>query len=763
MLDYFPYAEAFLMRIHSALVCCMLFFVSFVYADNGMVSNIVIEGLHNVKLKNVLSVVKLKEGKSYSSDVFRENARSIAELGYFDNVEVRFDNHTGVLTFVVSEKPYVEHLVFKGNVGISTGNLKSTSALKEKEYYDLVKLEEAKSKISTLYRDKGYADCLIEVYPSINVDTNKMAITFLITENNKIVIGSVKIEGIISYKEKEIINLMKIRPKKIFKESLFKTDLVAIQEFYKNNGFMDYQFVSSTSTYNEARTEMFLTLNISEGERYEIGSVTYSGNFAVGDKEISKIIKFKKYQVFNQHKIDKTIQDVHSAYHDKGYLNVMINSDFNKQGSGCVNVNLSIQENFVTYVGNIYIYGLVSTKDKVIRREVNLKTGDVFSIKKLHKSIGKINTLGFIESVETEILPTDVSGVLDLSLNITESQAGLTSAIIGLSSIDKLTGQLQIQHINFLGLGQKLSLSCDFGVGKRKQNYEINWTESRIFDKNASLTLSGFNNKRNRNYASVTNAYREHRVGLASKVGTRPSEYVNLLFGYTFEHVKLSDIKDDIKEEIEKSSDLSKDRTTSVFAQCVYDSRDNAFDPSRGSRQLLNLQLASNKLGGDVNFVKGIAKSTLFFPTFWKFVLSVNMEVDAIIAYCEQKQVPIYEKFYVGDGGIRGYQNRTQRYLEDCCSVKGVVNVECKFPIVASEGKTIVHGVIFYDIGGAWEDFARVNLTLGKEKENLHSGVGCGIRFMTPIGPINLGLGYGLNHKKGEKLHAPHLYFGSVF
>ncbi|MCA6072968.1 MAG: outer membrane protein assembly factor BamA [Endomicrobium sp.] len=753
------------MRIRLALVCCMLFFVSFVYADADVVSDIIIEGLHNVKLKDVLSVVKLKKGKSYSSDATRENVRLIAGLEHFDNVEARFDKRTGVLTFVVSEKPYVEHLVFKGNVEFLAGKLKSTSTLKEKEYHDLAKLEETKSKISTLYKDRGYADCLIEIYSTIDADTNKMTVTFLITENNKIVIGGVKIEGVISYKEKKISRLMKIKPKKIFKENIFNADLAAIEAFYKNNGFMDYQFVSSASTYNEAKTEIFLTLNISEGERYKIGSITHNGNFAVDDKEIGKIIKFKKGQVFDQHKIVEMEQGIKTAYADKGYLNAVINSDFNKRGAeSVVDVNLSIQENSIVYVGDIHIDGLVSTKDKVIRREVLLKSGDVFSLKKLSRSIEKIYNLGFIESLECQPMITGAPDVLDLSLAITESSVGTITAGIGYSTVDNLVGSLQIRHMNLLGSGQTLTLLGEFGERKR-QSFEIEWTERRIFDKDASLTLCGFDIRRNRDYSGITYAYTERRKGLTTTVGPSLSDYVRLQFGYKIEEVTLSNIRDKIKEEIEKSSNVAKNNiTTSVFAQCVYDSRDYIFDPSRGSKQLLYLQLASDKLGGSLNFVRSIAKSTLFFPTFWKFVLSVNMEVGVITAYGGQS-VPIYEKFHVGGGGgvgtVRGYASGNEiGPSTGGGKVKGVVNVEYKFPIFGVKGKTILQGAIFYDIGGTWKDFSSVNLTLGDGEKNLRSGVGFSIRVGASLLPMRLDFGYGLNRKENKNEMLPYFSLG---
>ncbi|MDR1926750.1 MAG: outer membrane protein assembly factor BamA [Endomicrobium sp.] len=751
------------MKIRSVLVSFILFFSICSYADTVKVSDIVVEGLHNVKLKNVLSVLSHKKGKIYSIDAAREDVRAISGLKCFSNVEVRFDKYKGILTFIVSEKTYIERIVFKGNVEFSNEKLKHTSVLKEKDYYDDILLEETKNKICSLYKDKGYADCEIEVYPTINVDTNKMTVTFLITENNKIVIGGVKIEGVNSFKNKKILKIMKTKPKKIFKENLFKEDLISIQKFYENNGFIDCHLVSSTDTYNESRTEMFLTLNVSEGNRYKIGSITYNGNFAVDDEEINKVIKFKTGQIFDQHKVVETVYDLSTAYSSKGYLFAEINPDFNKKrDTGIVDINLLVKENSPIYLGNVYIDGLVSTRDKVIRREILLKSGDLLSFKKVNMSIAKIYNLGFIESAEPKLLRTEAPDVVDLSFSIAESKPGMVAAGLGYSSFpSKFIGSIQLQHMNLFGLGQKLNLLWEFG--KKRLNYEIDWTEPWIFNKNVSLDLRVFDFERKRDYSNIKNAYSENKVGFSTRVGPKVNDYVGLLFGYTFEHTQLTNIGNGVK--YEEISNSLKYKTTSIFACCVYDSRDYKFDPSAGSIHLVNLQLAGTFLGGNVNFVKGTAKSTWFFPTFWKFVLSVNIETGVITAYeGHKKQVPIPERFYIGGPDtVRGYKYGTEIGPHNGGTVKSVMNIEYKFPIIAEKGRTVLQGVMFYDIGGVWEDLKHIDLNLGSDKKNLHSGIGFGIRFTTPAFPIRLDWGYGLNHEGKESRDQFYLNIGNVF
>ena len=284
------------------------------YAGDYVVSSVLISGLKNTSLKSVLSVVSLKKGEHYSKSQARKDVASIVGLGYFSDVKFHFNKQSRSLVFEVSEDPFIEHIVFRGNLEFSTSKLKSVSTLKEKDYYNFLKLEETKKKINTLYVNKGYVDCKIEVYPTVNVETNKMTITFLITENNKIVIGDVKIEGVVYFKEKEVLKVMNTKSKKVFKEDIYQMDLKSIEKFYRDNGFIDYQFISLATKYNDTKTEMFIILNINEGNRYKIDSVTYDGNFIIDDKRMKKVIRVKKGEIFDQQKVEETVSGIRKSY-----------------------------------------------------------------------------------------------------------------------------------------------------------------------------------------------------------------------------------------------------------------------------------------------------------------------------------------------------------------------------------------------------------------------------------------------------------------
>ncbi len=389
----------------------------------------------------------------------------------------------------------------------------------------------------------------------------------------------------------------------------------------------------------------------------------------------------------------------------------------------------------------------------------------------MRSSIGRIYNLGFIDAVEPQLLPTRQQDVMDLDIAVTEGRPGMISAGVGYSSIDEFVGSIQLQHLNLFGLGQRLNFLTEWGFGQsQRRNYQLDWTEPYFLNQDMSLTLSGFHVERIRDYDIVTSAYKEQREGGSVTVGPRFSDVIFLSVGYSFEHVTLDDSifpRDSFNEQwayakFLSDTGISKDNVSSIITSIAYDTRDVYFDPTRGQRQSISIRTASDKLGGDTNFIKGYFKSSWYFPIVWRFVLGVNFTVGRVVGYNGQ-DVPLYEKFYIGGADtVRGYDYQQIGYAGGA-KVMSVLNVEYKFPMLMDKNRTILQGVFFYDVGGSWQDVRDINTDVGNQPENLRSGVGFGIRFATPMFPLRIDWGYGLNHKEGDKLQKFYFSIGNIF
>jgi len=748
-------------------VLSVIFSVSEVYAKKVVnpISAVLIEGIKNVKEKTVRGQIKSKKGVAYAEETVKADMQSILELGFFENVEVSVDTPTWRVTFKIREKPYIKNVNFKGNKVFSLGKLKGEITLKEKEYYDLSKLEESKSKVATLYKEKGYADIKLETIPTIDERTNQMTLTFILTEGNRILIGDVTVEGVKAYKPKKILGLMKTKRKKVYKEETFADDRKEIEKFYKDNGYMQVEINKPEVTYNKERTLMYIRLHIKEGLKYKIGTITFKNNTVFTRKELDKAMYLKPGNIYNEEKMQESLQTVQEMYSDKGYLHAKVRSEFDPDDQKKImNITFDITENEIVYLGMLYVDGLTSTKEFVIRREVLLKEGDVFSAAKVRRSLEKINNLGFIESVEPELQPTEKHNVMDLVLNVTEGKPGMLTAGAGYSSVDKLVGTLQLSHINLFGRAERLNLQYEFGA--TKNDYSISWTEPWFMNKPVSLGLSLFNTQTQLAYSTTLDAYQENRKGGSVTVGPRLSDIYSLSFSYAYEDIAIIIIDPSVALSTANPTGISASEaiTSSIQSSIIRDTRDNIFDASRGSKQSLTFQYAGGPFGGNTNFIKTVAASSWYIPTFWKFVLSFNITAGGIDKFNTDQDVPIYERFYVGGADtVRGYQYRTEIGPLQGGKAMAVANVEYKFPIVQEKNHTVLQGVLFYDVGGSWLSADDVDLSLGTETNKLKAGIGFGIRFTTPVFPLRLDWGYGLNHNPGQELSQFYFTIGNIF
>ncbi len=292
-------------------------------------------------------------------------------------------------------------------------------------------------------------------------------------------------------------------------------------------------------------------------------------------------------------------------------------------------------------------------------------------------------------------------------------------------------------------------LSSTFG--KLVQNYDLSFTEPHLFDTNLSAGGDLFYRTNTRTSFRL---YDVNRRGGDVTTGYPLTEYTSVALTYTSEIVDILNIADDAPNVIKNQG--GKSTTSSITISLVRDSRDNRIRPTSGSYHRLSNEYAGDPLGGTNNFNKTIGETSWHFPLFWKFVLSLHGAMGYIAEH-HGKTIPIQALFALGgDTTVRGYETGSIGPKVDDEVVGGnqelYGNAEIHFPIVEP-----LAGLIFYDTGQVWEESDNYNL------KDLRSGVGAGIRFYTPIGPIRLDWGYKLGRKEGESKYQWHFAIGTYF
>ncbi len=792
--------------------------------EGKKIIEVMVSGLKNVPLKDVWEVTKTRKGQHYKQETVDNDLRSMFDLNLFSSINIdAVDKEGGVrVVFIVVEKNIIKQIDFKGNKAFKASALKDEVTLKEKEAINEGKLEESIQKIVTKYKDKGFAEIKVETFTT-DLGEGKQTLTFYITEGNKIKIQQVEVRGNKFLLAKKIQGITKIRPGKVYKEETLTKGMENLEKYYRKRGFYNFKAEEPQIIYNEDHSQMTVTITVSEGLRYKIGKITFSGNTVLAEKDFRLDLPIKEDRLFNQENFDQASANIQALYADKGYVFTRINPKVTTHDDTlAMDVEYQIAEGPMAYVGKVEIAGNEITKDYVIMREILLQQGDPLSMNRVRRSQERLYNLGFFEDVGLDTKPNQEKpeDQLDLIFNFKEkSQVNVLSLGLGYSTVDKVVGNMQVQINNLFGRGQKVNWMYE--IGSLRQNYEVSFFDPWFMQKYFSFGAQVFNTRRERNFYwdrtektyfdpagtipttlpdgtanpiivedTETDLYSETNRGIGITFGKRFKEIYNSSIGYTYEDTKIRTLTSrlyseptflsdevtpnplagyyyqNISADIANSIDLDLVQTSSVSLGLSRDTRDNIFDTTSGSHHSISYKVAGGYLGGDNYYQKIVGETAWFFPSFWKFVWGVHGMAGVVQPFGKSKTVPVYDRFYLGGAEtVRGYDYRGE--IGEISGGKFVTlfNIEYGFPIIREKRQTILKGALFYDAGNTWNTtkLHHHDEVTGRNNYTLKQGVGLSLRFTLPMFPIRFDWGYGLNHRDDEPKSQFYFSMGSVF
>jgi outer membrane protein insertion porin family len=420
-----------------------------------------------------------------------------------------------------------------------------------------------------------------------------------------------------------------------------------------------------------------------------------------------------------------------------------------------VKINFKIKEGGKSYIEKIIISGNTKTKDKVILRELLFKEGDMFDGKKIKQSRQRLINLGFFEQVKFDILPGSDENKKILNIEVKEGKTGNLIFSIAYGNKPGLFGTIEFTKNNLFGEGYSTYVKSEFG--KRLLNYEIGFTDPWFRNTPTSVGFDIWHT------TEEEEEYTNKRRGGAIRIGRPIGVYNHIYFKYKYDRTCMSNIKADAPESIqewkEKWTEGRYVTTSSMAIRFVRNTKigdDVLFHPISGYQVELSNEFAGGFLGGDIDFYKPTFEGSLYIPCWWKFVLALHIKLGLVTNLAKHEEIPDYEKFRIGGPySVRGYRDRSIHPETGGGKSMFIGNVEYRFPI--GEG---LFGYLFADVGNSWEDASDIT-----SFSDLKYGIGFGIKFKSPIGPIRLDYAWGLSdtptHRKGDP--EAHISFGSYF
>lgn len=729
-------------------------------------------GLKRIERDAILEKITSKPGSEYNSDTVHSDIEALYSMGYFDDIQIsKDDSEKGtVLTYDFKERPMISEVSFEGNEKISTSDLEEAIKVKKWAILDTTKVQSDVEIIQKQYEEKGYylAKVTYEVRPGEKdgevklvykvADYDKVEIKSVVFLNNRR-FGAEKLKSVFA-ETKEGSSANFLSGSGTFKEAAFKVDLQRLTYFYLENGYLKFRYENPVITISDDKKYVYISIYVEEGEQYSVGSYDFSGDLLFPKDELRKEIKLLEGQTFAISLRNADIQRLTEKYQDLGYafVNVIPKMDFNEENK-TVNVDYSFEKGNLVHFGDIRVIGNTKTYDKVIRRELRIYEGELFSGSKLRISKERVERLGFFAPGEVQFNQVPRKGrddLVDIEITVKERSTGSVTLGAGYSSIQGFFLQGKVQEINLFGTGQNLSFETQWGNSNLVRSFSLSFLDPYAFDTNWSAGGDLFMAN-----SPIPDRYLIRRSGANLKTGYPLSDYIQGYITYKFEYLQVldnyaidraNDINNGLApvgEPFLRSDDtLDKGLLSSVVFSAVRDKRNNRFETTGGDYQNASVEFAG--LGGVKNFSKIVLNNRYYNNFIGNFVFKNSTEAGAMVN-TGGRGVPPAEKFYLGGPwNMRGFDafslSPTRTYSDGSVEKLGGDSefyslFEIEHPLIKEAG---IKWVVFYDVGNSFHGVPGFDKGASFD---VRQNYGFGIRWFSPLGPLRFEWGFPVGRK----------------
>ncbi|MDH7500050.1 MAG: outer membrane protein assembly factor BamA, partial [candidate division NC10 bacterium] len=614
-------------------------------------------------------------------------------------------------------------------------------------------LSQNAEKVRLFYEGEGYYQATVT--PKVEpVSENEAKVIFSIQEGPEFEIDEIAFRGNQAFSDRKLKKQMKTKELLLYffygtlKTSELKADADRLKAFYLNNGYLDVKIGEPQVEINRETHKIRITIDIQEGPQFRVGRISLSGNTVFGTEDLLKNLSSKPNEVFSYEVLQRDLFLITDRYGEKGYIFADVSplTDLDREKL-LVNIKLNVEEGRQIRLERLEISGNDRTRDNVIRREFRIAEGDIYDSRAVRVGKEGLNYLGFFEEVKVDTAPGSSEDRLVLKLGVKEKLTGTFSLGGGYGSMDGLMAMGQIAESNLFGRGVRLSLSAE--IAQRRTRFNLNFFDPRVYDTYNSAGFNLYNQERD------FDQWREGRVGGDVTYG-RPLYWLfEGYLTYRYERLNIFDLSKDAPQYVRDQRGRSS--TSTLLFALVRDLRDSRIDPTKGSKSLASVQYAGGFLGGNNHFAKYEGDFSYYYPLFWKVVGVLHGNIGFAEGLGDQR-LPVSERYFLGGPTtVRGYEFRDIGPVDENGEPYGgnkklVFNAEIIFPLIEN-----FKGVLFYDRGNAWEEGGHYSLS------DMRQGVGVGLRFFSPLGPIRLEYGWKINPRKDESQGEFHFMVGAFF
>ena len=736
-------------------------------------------GLNVISSTTLISILPVKIGDQYNQNTSDEIIQSLFNTGYFSDINVSSNNDN--LTITVSENPYIKYFIvnnIKSNWLDTQQRLIDSSSLDEYiesnelsagNMYTKLKLSDFISLLKSKYTSAGFYNVQIE--PNVEIDSqNRIGIDLDITQGKRATINSMSISGNSRFSEEDLLDLFTIGEadtilinfftrKNEYTELEFNQGIELMMQHYFNSGYLDFTVVSVNTSLIDDNEKINIDIQISEGIQYKLGKVSFHGE--LGSQSISnlnELLSIKSGDIFNRQSLVDDIQKIVDIYADQGYAFVDVNP-ITQDFLDTINVKINISLNKKVYINRITISGNTRTQDEVIRREIGISEGGLYSRSVLRNSVLKLRRLGYFSNVQMSASEVDgIPDKINLNFILEETKTGAISFSVSHSNNYGVSFGAGIQEKNIFGSGNTLNANLKLSDSFNRLSFYFE--NPNYNDENHSISFGAFMSEINDDDV-MKDSYEINTKGVSFGYGVPLTENtrLNSEIEYASHDIKCgSGFSATGYEPVQCAT--SKNDEVNLNLNWSESTLNDYMYPTDGERNALGVGLAVPL--GDYRYYRLDANHVSYKPLSDDLILKLTADIGLAKGY-SGKELPFFKRYFGGgSGSVRGFGNKTLGPLYPNNKAKGgelsvLGSVNIISPAYFFDNSDNMRMSAFIDTGNIYEKTSSIKLG------DLRMSAGVSFAYLSPIGAVGIYWSTPILKKSGDVIENFSFSLGTGF
>lgn len=742
------------------------------WADVFVVKDIRVEGLERIDAGTVYNDLPVKVGDTFDTDETADVIRTLYRSGFFSDIILARDGN--ILVVKVVERPAIAYVKVSGNSDIETEDL--LEALKnvgisEGSTFDPSILERVEQEMEQQYFSQGKYGITINASVT-ELERNRVGIDIAIMEGEAAKIRLINIVGNHAFTEEELLDQIEsttpgwftwLSGSDQYSKERLQGDLEALNSYYFDNGYLDFRILSTQVAITPDKKDIYITINVEEGQQYFIDEIDIVGETIVSEKELRQFISIKPGDLYSRRLVTESSNDMSTRIGNDGYAFAKVNGVPEiEEGTNKVKLIFFVDPGKRVYVRRINIFGNAVTQDEVIRQQMWQMESAWASSGLIQQSRTNLLRTGYFDEAQVDTVPVPgTADQVDLDVVVKERMSGRITGGLGYSQVDKLIFNAGVEQNNFLGTGK--TVGFDFQQSSGYTRYRLAYNDPFHTMDGVSRGVDVFYQKIDENELNITN-YSRDVLGGNWIYGVPLSPNQRLTGGVGYDNTLIKTTEDSTSLQINDFIDQYGDDFNSykLLGGWSYNTYDRAIFPTKGFSQGFNAEVAVP--GSTLDYYKLRSGTNFYLPISEDFITHYRLDLGYGDGYGNESTLPFYLNYFAGGiGSVRGYRDNTLGPLDSLGNPIGgniltTGTVEIIFPTPFFSDNDSLRTSAFLDAGNVFT--TEPDLI---DNGGLRVSAGLGIQWISPLGPLVFGLGFPLNEEEGDDIQIFQFTIGAVY